>query len=573
MKSIVGTLMTLVALLVVMVVVACAPSSTDTPTPIPTPAPTIPMATQAPPPTPPETAASSSNRGAETAPKSTPRPLRPPTPLPLVHEPMIDRSYFLIPSLDRQIVSTDVIVLAEFVSAAAGTETIPKAGEEPTYRPKITMTFNAVEYLKGSGPNTFSVELRDIGGEQYWEAGERYNGYLTQAKALEEAQRLVRERNTDYDNRSGVLFLKGPVTAASSSGGATAQSAEESTSTSSYNFNLFNAPVQGSYTVDVDSMSRAWLPVKSATGGGSDGASGASGATPTNPTVITNTSPPAGITASEDPSTMTLAAIKTRIREIDAMIAAGDGSRAYYDCIVSKLTRHEYYRGQTPGTPWNISIPSGVAPEQAVIYRSVEVYGDDYHVRTTSGEDAVYFETRTEDDDSFASNGYHYVELPTRPLAAGDYTVKFHLQHHKYVICGFNPTDTNYSLYNVTVPAPAGTLHEAFFDPVTIGAAVGADATNGVLKPTAFTVGQTSTEISSLKWENNQVVLTLSPNAALNHLALDFIELDGSVSLTLNANDAAIDATAGTHTWPVTTQPWHDGDLLMLRIREVKPEG
>ena len=38
----------------------------------------------------------------------------------------------------------------------------------------------------------------------------------------------------------------------------------------------------------------------------------------------------------------------------------------------------------------------------------------------------------------------------------------------------------------VTVTAPAGTVHEAFFDPVVIGSGVGADASNGVLEPKAF---------------------------------------------------------------------------------------
>ena len=142
------------------------------------------------------------------------------------------------------------------------------------------------------------------------------------------------------------------------------------------------------------------------------------------------------------------------------------------------------------------------------------------------------------------------------------------MQPHRYLVCNFNPTDTNYSTSNVTVTAPAGTLHEAFFDPAAIGAAVGADATNGVLKPTAFTVGETATQITGLKWENNQAVLTLSPHASLAHHALDFIELDGSVSLTLKADDATVDATAGTHTWSVADQPWHEGDLLVLRIRE-----
>ena len=87
-----------------------------------------------------------------------------------------------------------------------------------------------------------------------------------------------------------------------------------------------------------------------------------------------------------------------------------------------------------------------------------------------------------------------------------------------------------YSVWEVTVTAPAtGTLHEAFFDPVTVGTAVKADGSNGVLKPTSFTVGGTATEITSLEWSNNQVVLTLNPHVSLSGHVLDFIALDGSV--------------------------------------------
>ena len=76
----------------------------------------------------------------------------------------------------------------------------------------------------------------------------------------------------------------------------------------------------------------------------------------------------------------------------------------------------------------------------------------------------------------------------------------------------------------VTVTAPSGTLHEAFFDPVTVGAAVKADATNGVLKPTSFTVGGTATELTSLEWSSNQVVVTLDPHVSLSGYVLDFID-------------------------------------------------
>jgi hypothetical protein len=160
------------------------------------------------------------------------------------------------------------------------------------------MNFRATEYLKGSGPTTFAVELRAVGNEQYWENNQRYNGYLTRAKALEVAQGLVNARNAAYDNLPGVLFLEGPVTAASNGGGASGASG----STSSYNFTLFNTLAQGSFKVDVDSMSRAWLPAQGENGG----ASGESDETASNPTLITNRPPPGelpGVSASTDPNT------------------------------------------------------------------------------------------------------------------------------------------------------------------------------------------------------------------------------------------------------------------------------
>ena len=57
-------------------------------------------------------------------------------------------------------------------------------------------------------------------------------------------------------------------------------------------------------------------------------------------------------------------------------------------------------------------------------------------------------------------------------------------------------------------------------------------------------------------------------HVALSGYVLDFIALDGSVSLSLNAAEATVDCTAGTYSWSMTSQPWEDGDQLMLRIRE-----
>ena len=155
----------------------------------------------------------------------------------------------------------------------------------------------------------------------------------------------------------------------------------------------------------------------------------------------------------------------------------------------------------------------------------------------------------------------------TRPLPAGEYRFYWAEQNELFSLCDGVPEalKTRDEIV-VTVTPPPDTLHEAFFDPVMLGAGVGADGSNGVIKPTAFSVDGTSTSITGLRWDNGSVVLTLSPHSSLAGQKLDFIELDGSVGLSLETSSATEDTTAGTLTWSIPNQPWHDGDMLMLRI-------
>ena len=117
-------------------------------------------------------------------------------------------------------------------------------------------------------------------------------------------------------------------------------------------------------------------------------------------------------------------------------------------------------------------------------------------------------------------------------------------------------------------------LHELFFDPVTVGNAVAADGANGVLKPASFTdaIGATTT-IERIAWEagsgsTGTVKVALSPHTGIAGHAVDFIALDGFVSLSLHVSAATVDAANNTLSWPVASQPWRSGDKLMLRIRE-----
>ena len=211
----------------------------------------------------------------------------------------------------------------------------------------------------------------------------------------------------------------------------------------------------------------------------------------------------------------------------------------------------------------DMNIDSGLAAPKA-LRQSAQVFHEEHVLYSESGPDSNSFQTLIRDDDTDPSNGYYYDYATSRPLPAGKYIVKFHQRGYGTQICNFNPTDTNYITYTVTVTAPAGTLHEAFFDPVEGG--------EDEVSPAGFSVGGTATEIMGLEWADGKVTLSLDPIVSLDGYTLDFIELDGTASLNLRGLDVVERSRAGDGSgalkWAVADEPWKDGDKLMLRIRE-----
>ncbi len=129
-------------------------------------------------------------------------------------------------------------------------------------------------------------------------------------------------------------------------------------------------------------------------------------------------------------------------------------------------------------------------------------------------------------------------------------------------------TMSNFGEPNIIVAPVTGTLHEALIDVgASSGGAVGFTSAAGELVSAGFTVeGTGATEIKELIWQDGTVSLTLSPQNTLTGYVLDFFAVDGTVSLSLDAATATADS--GKLTWSVASQPWQDGDHLMLRIRE-----
>ena len=161
-----------------------------------------------------------------------------------------------------------------------------------------------------------------------------------------------------------------------------------------------------------------------------------------------------------------------------------------------------------------------------------------------------------------------------RPLPAGTYEIRRREYPDAYKACEYAP-DWAFTDFVVTVTAPAGTVHEAFFDPATTTAGVGflaGSTTTGVLEPAGFSMRGRDINITGLEWRNGQVVLSFDRIVQLSD-GLSFIETDGTGGLYLSQYDDTEDLRARTATWDVPEQPWEPGDELMLRIGPIPLPG
>ena len=494
------------------------------------------------------------------SPPSLPTPtLLAPTPTPEVLGSLPDRIWSVSPSLDEQVFESDTIVRASLLSANAGTESIPSdPGVAPTYRAVNELRFTVHEYLKGSGPSEITVVVRD---EDYYVRRGHTPTHLTQEAALSRAREQLQQRRTTWDDREGVLFLR--TGEPSQSGGAQGASSQ---STPALGFTQSNHYYQTPFDYSIDTLSRAWLPSSGA------GASGSSG-TPVQEYITDGSASPA--------PTISLSDLRSKITELETTLESGASIEGFRDCVYLKIIRERYGRAYGPWTPpqFQATLPSGSVAGTEIHRDNWPSYYEDpqYHRFWLSGSDMDLFQALVDDDDSDPDNGYDHTLALARPVPAGEYQVRYNMQHYRRFPCNFVPEDA-YDAWTVTVTAPSGTLHEAFFDPVTVGTAVKADGTNGALKPASFTdANSASATLQSLSYEppagsgDGTVKLHVDPHTGLAGHSLDFIELDGSVSLSLGVADAAVDAASKTLSWSVASQPWDDGDKLMLRIRKAAP--
>ena len=237
------------------------------------------------------------------------------------------RFYEAPPSLDMQIFAADIIVVATLVSVTAEVK-----AEGDLFLPVQSLRFRSSQYLKGTGPTEFAVEVRIA-----------EFGATSRAEALELAQFSIDLRNTEYDSRTGILFLEGPLASAgaSTSGSTTSRSPANSPSSSTtYSF-VPRILRTASWEYSIDTIDKVWAPAKNTASSPSDSSSGARSGSNTNPEYIID-----GKT--DPPATITLSALESRISEITAEISQGADIAGYEDCIGGKYRRENVYQDHVP---------------------------------------------------------------------------------------------------------------------------------------------------------------------------------------------------------------------------------
>ena len=465
-------------------------------------------------------------------------------------------------SVEERVYQADVVVRARFVSSAS-----------------TTLMFRAIQYLKGTGETKFIVEAATEG------------------------------RNTQWDNQDAILFLKQH-----------AGKGADFTFVDSTDMRFFGVvPGDPDFTppprvptyegtlpegYTVDTRNPVWLPVE-ASGSTREGASTRSpgqGTTPSGNTIITD------YDSRGAHQTVTQKALQSTIDWMGAVSSQGGATpgqtqgrsstenpspftQDHFDnCVLAALRDIRISRDweQYHNEPYYDDIPSEEQMDSGSA-RGTQVYGFDltsdhggalpgnqrYDRHELSGDDSHLFESTITDADNNSRNGYSFWITNRRPLPAGTYNIRSHGQAYYFSACDYR-TDPDYNDIIVSATAPAGTVHEAFFDPATttagVGFLAGSATTTGVLEPAGFSMRGRDINITGLEWRNGQVVLSFDRIVQLSD-GLSFIETDGTAGLYLSQYDDTEDLRARTATWDVPEQPWEPGDELMLRIGPIPLPG
>ena len=530
----------------------------------------------------------------------SPLPAPPAPPTPSTDEEVVQTESSLIiqefgsASLDERIFRSDVIAIATMKSASASARSHVDSG----YVAALEFTFDVHEYLKGEGGESLIVELR-LG---YWSPRadvirqDSFRGvYQTEDAAVEAGNKWIAQDRW-WDDRASILFLQSRVTPLDETAPQNAQANGAPRHSFFYAVPgneglIFPTAIDSSNGDDFSIESkrtRSWLPSSSpemigdalpsslnngemrfllGETPGTDAYSGGAqtpGATNAIPDAASATATSEKANA-QTPGSVSLSELRSRIDAMDDLLEKGEGIEGYERCM-----EYRFLYERQPYTPHREehAMESGL-PAGSAFWSGWNSIGLDDLIDYFKGPDKHLFKDEMVDSNDDPVDGYGLDSRSRRPLPRGNYELEYYMSHADLLPCGYEVID---SYWTIIATAPAGTLHEAFFDPASIGngGAVGADASSGVLKPAGFTFGGAGVSLDSIRWESQAAEMRLSPHTTLANHHADFIALDGSVALRLDFDDATETGEGDSRalSWAVCAQPWQPGDLLMLRISE-----
>ena len=460
--------------------------------------------------------------------------------------------------LEEKIIRYNTIVLATMASTTSEVVLASDpyhSGVDNRYIPVLKFNLTVHEYLKGSGPTNITA---------LWLDG---ISYVTSAEAETARAAIVQSRDTQWDDARAVVFLVGNHRGRVSTFGTVLSELLHR----SDHYYLSDAAryYHNDDRYSLHSRSRVlWFPEE-------------------RPRIQTDGTYMMSLPPNSQ--NISLPILKQTVAAVAAELASDD-SEEYRECVVKKYEYMRHERNWPSGrgkefTLWDLApavesgLPAGTEIDRRD-FSNMYPYPDPAPT-WLEGTDPAAFSVSTGTSTSYNFDEAEIIST-ARPLPAGEYSFDIKESWTFAKPCNFVISNE----VTVTVAA-SGALHEFFFDPVDVGATVAADSSNGLLKPASFTGadGATST-ISRLAWEPSstssgasggqvKLLLTSDPDEAIGEHILDFIELDGSVSLSLDVFEATVvpepasDQDTQTHklSWMVSSQPWEGGDKLMIRIR------
>lgn len=214
------------------------------------------------------------------------------------------------------------------------------------------------------------------------------------------------------------------------------------------------------------------------------------------------------VEGNEQLPTMSLAELRASIESVAAILKAGDGIEGYEECVERWLTSES---------------PNDDEPYRPRVRSTSTISENEYDIVSDENGVQEFF--------------YFSVYATQRPLLRGAYRLVPHRYWAQWEPCNRNLPLDDWPRWEVAATAPNGA----------------------------------TVAIEQIEWSTNtnKVALKLSNQSAkLAGHHIDLIELDASVSLRLDFDDAETTSTGygQTLSWEVCRQPWHPGDLLMLRI-------